>query len=100
MRGKILFATGLAVGYVLGTRAGRERYEQIRSLAQRAWQNPRVQKQVHTAEDFVGDQAKKAVSAAADKVSETASNATSRARSRSASTTSRSRSTGSSAPAK
>jgi len=93
MRGKILFATGLAVGYVLGTRAGRERYEQIRATVSKLWNDPRVQKQVHTAEDFVGDQAKKAVSAAADKVSETATNATSRARSRTASA--RSRSTGS-----
>lgn len=35
MRGKILFATGIAVGYVLGTRAGRERYEQIKKAADR-----------------------------------------------------------------
>jgi hypothetical protein len=29
MRGKILIVAGLAVGYVLGARAGRERYEDI-----------------------------------------------------------------------
>ncbi|MDM4763323.1 hypothetical protein QT381_09920 [Galbitalea sp. SE-J8] len=57
MRGKILLATGLAVGYVLGTRAGHERYEQIKSAAARFWHDPRVQKQVHTAEDFVKDKA-------------------------------------------
>ncbi|CAM3236862.1 YtxH domain-containing protein [Stackebrandtia soli] len=27
--GKVIFAAGVAVGYVLGARAGRERYEQI-----------------------------------------------------------------------
>jgi hypothetical protein len=57
MKGKILLATGLAVGYVLGTRAGRERYEQIKSAATRFWSDPRVQKQVHTAEDFVKEKA-------------------------------------------
>ena len=31
MRGKILFVFGLAVGYVLGTRASRERYEHIKA---------------------------------------------------------------------
>ncbi len=33
---------GLAVGYVLGTRDGRERYDQLRSQAQKLWENPRV----------------------------------------------------------
>jgi oxygen-dependent protoporphyrinogen oxidase len=53
MRGKILFVTGAAVGYVLGTRAGRKRYEQIKSAALTVWESPRVQKQVNAAEDFV-----------------------------------------------
>lgn len=68
MRGKILFVFGLAVGYVLGTRAGRERYEQIRAGAEKVWQDPRVQKQVSTVEEFVKDRApdlaEKATSAA------------------------------------
>ena len=33
MRGKILFLTGLGVGYVLGTKAGREKYDQITKAA-------------------------------------------------------------------
>jgi hypothetical protein len=37
------FAIGLAVGYVLGSRAGRERYEQIKKTAQRIADNPRFQ---------------------------------------------------------
>jgi len=57
MRGKILFVFGLAVGYVLGTRAGRERYEQIRAGAEKVWHDPRVQKQVATVEEFVKDKA-------------------------------------------
>jgi len=37
------FVLGLAVGYVLGSRAGRERYEQIKRTAQRVADDPRVQ---------------------------------------------------------
>jgi len=33
---KVTALTALAVGYVLGSRAGRERYEQIRQAASRA----------------------------------------------------------------
>jgi hypothetical protein len=40
MRNKLLFITGIGVGYVLGTRAGRE---QIRRTAQKVKENPTVQ---------------------------------------------------------
>jgi oxygen-dependent protoporphyrinogen oxidase len=53
MRGKILFVAGAAVGYVLGARAGRKRYEQIKSAATKVWESPGVQKQVDSMEDFV-----------------------------------------------
>ena len=57
MKGKILLLVGLGVGYVLGTRAGRERYEQIKDAASKLWNDPRVQKRVDQAEDFVKDKA-------------------------------------------
>jgi hypothetical protein len=57
MRGKILFVAGLAVGYVLGTKAGREKYEELRGTAMKLWNDPRVQKQVDAAQDFVKDKA-------------------------------------------
>ena len=57
MKGKILFVTGLGVGYVLGTRAGRERYEQLKAAALKLWNDPLVQKQVDAAEAFVKDKA-------------------------------------------
>ncbi|MEL4319473.1 YtxH domain-containing protein [Leifsonia sp. YIM 134122] len=51
--------TGIAVGYVLGARAGRLRYEQIKSAAESVWNTPAVQSGVDTAKDFafarVGD---------------------------------------------
>lgn len=40
---------GLAAGYVLGTRKGRERYEKIKSQAIRLWQDPRVQEKASQA---------------------------------------------------
>lgn len=57
MKGKILFVAGLGLGYVLGTRAGREKYEELRSAALKVWNDPRVQKQVDAVEDFVKDKA-------------------------------------------
>lgn len=52
MKGKILFVVGLGVGYVLGARAGRERYEQIRKAAEDVWNQPKVQEGVQTVKDF------------------------------------------------
>lgn len=52
MRGKIGIVIGLAAGYVLGSRAGRERYEQIKDGVQKVWDTPQVQKQVDKAKDL------------------------------------------------
>jgi len=57
VKGKILFVAGLGLGYVLGTRAGREKYEELRTAALKVWNDPRVQKQVDNVEDFVKDKA-------------------------------------------
>ena len=43
MRGKLMFITGLAAGFVLGSRAGREKYEEIRANAKKVWDHPTVQ---------------------------------------------------------
>ncbi len=42
-RYRIAFISGLAAGFVLGTRAGRERYEQLKKLARRTADSPAVQ---------------------------------------------------------
>jgi hypothetical protein len=57
MRGKILLVVGLGVGYVLGARAGRGRYDEIVAKVQGFWNDPRVQKQVSNAGDFVKEKA-------------------------------------------
>lgn len=66
-----------AVGYVLGSRAGRERYEQIKSQAQKTWNRPLVQSAVddveqavkHTASD-VGSKVAGAANDAGSRVAE------------------------------
>jgi hypothetical protein len=51
MRGKLIFVAGAAIGYVLGSRAGHRRYEQIATGASKLWNTRGVQKQVVRAED-------------------------------------------------
>ena len=54
---KLSFLAGLGAGYVLGARAGRERYEQIASTAQGLLQDPRVQQKASQAQQVVKEQA-------------------------------------------
>ena len=49
--GKLTFIAGLAAGYVLGARAGRQRYEQIARTSGKVWNSGPVQKQVGTAKE-------------------------------------------------
>jgi oxygen-dependent protoporphyrinogen oxidase len=57
MKGKAALLVGGAVGYVLGTRAGRQRYEQIKGQAQKVWQNPKVQQTKAQAQDYAREKA-------------------------------------------
>jgi hypothetical protein len=41
---RISFLGGLAIGYVLGAQAGRERYEQLKQLARKAAESPAMQR--------------------------------------------------------
>ena len=49
--GKLTFIAGMAAGYVLGSRAGRQRYEQIRRTSTKVWNSGPVQKQVVNAKE-------------------------------------------------
>jgi tripartite-type tricarboxylate transporter receptor subunit TctC len=78
MRGKVLLVVGLAVGYVLGTRAGREKYDQMVAQARKLWNDPRVQKQVKNAEQFAKDKAPDVVDFVTDNARKVASQVGSR----------------------
>lgn len=60
---QLMFLSGAAVGYVMGSRAGRERYEQIKKAAQELWAHPSVQ----SAAESVREQASLAASGGAQK---------------------------------
>jgi hypothetical protein len=54
---KIALLIAAGVGYVLGTKAGRERYEQIRGAARKVADDPRVQEKAHQAADLAREKA-------------------------------------------
>jgi hypothetical protein len=54
---KLLALTIFAAGYVLGAKAGRERYEQIRTMTMRVKTNPTVQGAAHQAAEMAREQA-------------------------------------------
>ncbi|MEU7045509.1 hypothetical protein [Streptomyces varsoviensis] len=68
MRYRLTFITGAVVGYVLGTRAGRERYEQLRKAAQRVAQNPAVRNTAESAAQNGRAVAAKAFGAVGDRL--------------------------------
>ncbi|GAA0964329.1 hypothetical protein [Frigoribacterium faeni] len=68
MRGKLIFVAGAALGFVLGARAGRDRYDQIAEKSSKLWHSRAVQRQVVKAEDFAGAKTADAVDAAVDGV--------------------------------
>jgi hypothetical protein len=68
MRYRLTFIAGLAIGYVLGTRAGRERYEQLKKSARRIAENPAVRNTAETAAQQGRSYAGKAFHTVSDKV--------------------------------
>ncbi|MFE3325001.1 YtxH domain-containing protein [Streptomyces sp. NPDC059176] len=68
MRYRLTFIAGLALGYVLGTRAGRERYEQLKKSAREFAQNPAVRNAAESAAQTGREVAGKAYHAVSDKV--------------------------------
>ncbi|MEC9053276.1 MAG: hypothetical protein VX494_15620 [Actinomycetota bacterium] len=69
---KLSLIAGLGVGYVLGARAGRERYEQLKAGAQKVARDPRVQSAADRAADQARAQTEAAVATAKEKVQDAA----------------------------
>jgi hypothetical protein len=72
---KLTLLVAFAAGYVLGARAGQERYRQIMGTVDRVRQDPRVQEKTHQAVDVAKQQAP----LVADKVTSAATSAASAA---------------------
>ncbi len=69
--GKMSFVVGAGLGYILGARAGRERYEKIKGAGAKVWESPKVQQNVHKVEAKVSDAARQRAGAVTDKVAST-----------------------------
>ena len=73
---RIILLVGVAIGYILGAKAGRERYEQLADQASKVWTDPRVQSKVEDVKEqapqvasSLGDKAKSAATQAKAKAS-------------------------------
>lgn len=69
---KLTLLVAAGVGYVLGTRAGRERYEQIKKTAMRVKDDPRVQEKAHQAADVARETAREKAPVVKDAVTSAA----------------------------
>jgi hypothetical protein len=70
---KLSLSTAGAIGYVLGARAGRGRYEQIATVARRVWNDPRVQQATTRAQNRASETVRSAVPLVSAKVKSTVS---------------------------
>jgi hypothetical protein len=74
---KLTLTAAGAVGYVLGARAGRGRYEQIVATSRRVWNDPRVQRATADAQEKATETVRKVVPVVGAKVKSAVSDATS-----------------------
>ena len=54
---KLMLLIAGGIGYVLGSKAGRERYDQIRGAARKVKDNPTVQEKAHQVADVAREKA-------------------------------------------
>lgn len=64
---KLTLGAAFAAGYVVGAKAGRDRYEQIRASAQKVAENPRVQAATDAAKEKAGEVASSVAETAKEK---------------------------------
>jgi hypothetical protein len=67
---KITLSLAFAAGYVVGAKAGRGRYEQIRASAQKVAENPKVQAATGAAKEKAGEVASTVAETAKEKAAD------------------------------
>lgn len=65
---KLTMVAAFGAGYVLGARAGRERYKEIAGRARTVWENPTVQEKTAKVQEKAQQQASKAAGAAKERL--------------------------------
>ena len=73
MKGRLALLVGAGIGYVFGTRAGRQQFDKMKGWANQTWNDPRVQSKVGTASQTATQFAKDQSSALKGKVRSTGS---------------------------
>ena len=71
MKKRLILLAGLGVGYILGSRTGRQSYEKLKAQLQELWTDPKVQETVDKANQSIREKAPAvadAVQSATDKV--------------------------------
>lgn len=71
MKKRLILLAGLGVGYILGSRTGRQSYEKLKAQLQERWTDPKVQETVEKANQSIREKAPAvadAVQTATDKV--------------------------------
>jgi hypothetical protein len=71
MRGKLWFLGGAAVGFVIGARAGRERYDQLMRTARNLWDHPTTQEAAGVVQEQASRLYTKSKDTVGDKISQT-----------------------------
>jgi hypothetical protein len=70
MRNKLMFLWGAAIGFVLGTRAGREQYERMRKAGEGVMKSPTVTEAVGSMRVQAAELAKRTKETATGKINE------------------------------
>jgi hypothetical protein len=71
MFGRLTWVGGFGAGYVLGARAGRERYDQIAGRVRELWSDPQVREKAGQAQQVVKERAGQAQQVVKEKAGQT-----------------------------